>query len=170
MTSLNGSCCDLCDIDYVDEKENISIRFGSEYLNSFLYSFIENESTQKLISGNLALDTQMHDIGFECNQSSEGKSTVIDNMTQYHYFSNSHKNIRPFYNSWLYNDQEGNIWFEITPFYPWHHTNRRSYPDKISYKEWIKGYKSTLKVMVPQGNLIQWINQAKELKDEINGK
>ncbi len=83
---------------------------------------------------------------------------------QYFFFSNDHKQIRPYYNSWLFNDPEGNIVFEITPFYPYVYETKKSHPDFITYKQFMKDYKLAVKTFIPKENLKQWIEQAKEIK------
>ena len=167
--SFDKDDCEVCiqfDIDYIDEEHNICIRFGYKQLSSFCYSIAQSGRIQKLIDGKMIFD-QVTDLGFQCNRYFEGLIKHTDIIEKYHFVGNDHKRISPCFNSWLYNDKDGNIWFEITPFYPWHGTNKRSYPEKISYKEWIKDYKPTLKTMIPKENLLQWIEQAKELKKSL---
>ena len=81
---------------------------------------------------------------------------------------NDHLQIRPYYNSWLYNDEQGNIIFEITPFYPWFYVTKKTNKEKVSYKEWIENYKPTIKTIIPHKNLKKWIIQAEHMKKEYN--
>lgn len=159
--------CAHCDIVYVDEGKNICIRFGYDHISSFCYTIVESGFIQELIDGKLILDCNViNDLGFDWNQYFEGiiKDTDIDT---YLCWSNSHKQIRPYYNSWMYNDADGNIIFEITPFYPFHNETKKSHPDFITYKQFMKDYKPTVKTIISKENLKQWIEQAKELKKTL---
>lgn len=157
--------CAHCDIDYIDEEKNIFIKFGYDFTSSFCYFIAESGRMQKLIDGEMVLDDNIsNNPGFEWNQYYEGLIKDTNVIEKYHFESNAHKKIRPFFDSWTYNDKDGNIVFEITPFYPWHNVTKKTHPEKISYKEWIKDYKPVIKTVIPKENLKQWIVQAKELK------
>jgi len=156
--------CAHCDIDYVDEEKNIHIRFGYNFSSSFCYSVAEYGRVQKLIQGEMVLDgNAAKNLGFEWNQYFEGKikKTIVGN---YHCWSNDHKQIRPYFSSWMYNDTDGNIIFEITPNYPWSNEKKKDNPGWISYKKFMESYKPILKTMIPKERLQQWIPQAKKLK------
>lgn len=168
---INPECiheneCETCteiDIDYVNEKNNLCIRFGYKPFRSFCNFIINSEVIQELINGTRTLDKNIiNDVGFEWNEYFAGKRgpTKAD---QYFWVSNDHKQIRPYYSSWLYNDEEANVIFKITPDYPWHYETKKTCPEKISYNEWIKNYKPIVKTIVSKENLKQWITQAKEL-------
>jgi hypothetical protein len=158
--------CQFCaqiDMDYIDTKNNVCIRFGYKGASDFYYYIAESDTFKKLIKGTHILDISIiNDIGFEWNEyfANKKKSTKVN---QYHWVSNSHKGIRPYYSSWLYNNEQGNIIFEVTPFYPWFHNTKKTCPDKISYKEWIKSYNPAVKTIIPNKNLKKWITQAKKL-------
>ena len=156
--------CAHCDIDYIDEEKNIIIRFGYNELSSFCYKVIEYGFFQKLIDGKMALDSSItQDLGFEWNRFFKDCKQRTK-ASDYHCWSNSHKQIRPYYSSWMYNNKNGNIVFEITPFYPWHGETKKSNTNFITYKKFMKYYKPTVKTIIPRENLIKWIDQAKELK------
>ena len=157
--------CQFCaemDIDYIDEKNNMDIRFGYEFADEWYAFLVESKRIQKLLKGEMILDENItHDVGFEYNQIWQ-KGQKATNILKNHWISNSPKQIHPYYNSWLYNDKQGNIIFEITPFYPWFYKTKKTNPDKISYKQWIKDYKPVVKTIIPKENLKQWIKQADE--------
>ena len=156
--------CAHIDIDYVDEKNNTCIRFGYEVASSFCYFLVESGCIQRLLNGEMILSQSItNDLGFEMNQYVEGIQKS-DDCFDYLLFSNSHKQIRPYFNSWMYNDIDGNIIFEITPFYPSHGKTKKAFPEKISYKEFMKNYQLIVKTIIPKENLEQWIKQAQELK------
>lgn len=160
--------CKDIDIEYVNTKNYQRILFEYQDARSFCYFFLEYEKTKKLLNNTHQLDQSIiHDLGFEWNE------FYIDNLKSnkcfdYHWLSNYHIGIRPYYNSWLYNDKDGNIIFETTPFYPWHNVNKRTQPDRIPYKEWIKSYKPIVKTIIPKENFKQWITQAEKMKKEYN--
>lgn len=169
---INPECihddeCQVCaqiDIDYVNEEKNICIKFGNEALSDFCYKITESGFIPKLIDGKVFIDSSITpDLGIECNQFFSGRQK--DNLfMKYYFLGNDHKKIRPYYNSWLYNDEKGNIIFEITPFYPWHGEKKKLNPDFITYKQFMKTYKPILKTTISKKNLKQWIKQARALE------
>ena len=166
--SIDEDECQFCtwmDIDYVDDKNNVCIRFGYEEVDEFYAFLAESERIQKLLKGEMILSSKINDLGFEYNQFTAGKQPFNKAFLEYFWFNNSYKKIRPFYTSWLYNDQEGNIVFEITPFYSWFNVTKKTHPDKISYKKWIENYKPIIKTIIPKENIKQWIKQAEELAE-----
>ncbi|MBP9765135.1 hypothetical protein KBD08_02250 [Candidatus Babeliales bacterium] len=120
---------------------------------------------QQLLRGEMVKDPRI-DLGFQLNEYWQEKINIKDSL-KYHFESNSHKQIRPYYNSWLYNNEHGDIVFEITPFYPWCGRTKKSNPEKIPYKIWIQDYKSVLKVIIPKENVATWIDQAAALKKTL---
>jgi hypothetical protein len=160
--------CKDIDIEYVNIQQNISYKFANAQAQNFYHFLLEYKGTSELIEGKKVLDSSIvHDIGFEWNQffnNVSNKTKAFD----YHWMCNDHKVIRPYYNSWLYNDKDGDIIFEITPFYPWHNVNKRTQPDRIPYKKWIKSYKPTVKTIIPKENFKRWITQVEELKQKYN--
>lgn len=169
---INPECihddeCEVCakiNIDYIDEEKKLCLKFGNAALSDFCYFITKSGRFQKLINNQMMLDKSVvQDPGFEWNQYFEGiiQDTEVD---QYLCWSNAHKQVPPYFISWMYNDENGNIIFEITPFYPWHDARKKSHPDFITYKKFMKNYKSILKTMIPKENLQQWIIQAQELK------
>ena len=168
---INPECihddeCKFCaniDLDYIDEANKITIRFGYDHFPSFCSFISKFGRIQQLINNEAIFDDSSNDLGFEWNQFYQGLIKDTDVLEKYHFESNSHKQIRPYFNSWLYNDKDGNVIFEITPFYPWHGESKKSNPDFITYKQFMKNYKPILKTIIPKENLIQWIAQAKEL-------
>ncbi|MBP9765470.1 hypothetical protein KBD08_04000 [Candidatus Babeliales bacterium] len=155
-------------VTYIDTKKNISLFFANHKARSFCYFFIEYEETQKLLQNEKGLSKNIvNDLGFEWNQFFKGDSKS-NKAFKYHWMCNDHTEIRPYYNSWLYNDHDGNIIFEITPFYPWHNVTAKTNPEKIPYKEWIKSYISIVKIIIPKNKFKQWITYAKKMKKEYN--
>jgi len=157
--------CSQIDIDYIDEEESINIRFGFANLQDFCFFIAESRRIQDILDGKLVLPLDILDPGFEFNECYE-KEIRVNRAMDYHCWSNSHNHVRPFYNSWMHNDQDGNIVFQITPLYPWHRTTKKDFPNRISYNKFIKNYKPIIKVLIPKVNLLAWIDQAKVLENK----
>lgn len=169
---VHESECQFCtrmDIDYVDEKNNIYITFGYEFIDEFYLFLAESERIQKLLQGKMCLPKNTKNLGLELNEIYQNNKHS-HNILEYHWVSNSHKQVRPYYNSWLYNDKNKNIIFEITPFYPWFGATKKEHPEKISYKKWIKDYKPIVNVIIPEENIKKWIDQANELGEKYKLK
>jgi hypothetical protein len=71
--------------------------------------------------------------------------------------------------AWLYNDEYGNIIFEITP---WYNSLKNGKHEAMSFQKWSENYKSILKRVIAPDIAQQWIQQAKELIELIyeNGR
>lgn len=150
------SCYDL-NIIFISKEKTIA--FGYEDAGSFCFSL--QQIIPKLLNNQLAIPTILQNkLGIMCNE--YFMSLATDNSCMnYLLFSNSHRQERPYYSSWLYNDMRGNIIFEITPQYPWNDEdeNDRNHPDFISYAEFIKNYQPTIIRTIDPKYLQQWLNQ-----------
>ena len=159
-----GYCevCAQCDIDYVDEDLGLNIRFGRTEADSFYGSF-GCKNLDDLLNNKLFFDTEKRrDPGFEYNQWGQDIIHSTDVIKKYYFVSNTHAGILPYYMSWFYNDKDGNIVFEISPFYPWLEVDdAENQPGFIPYKEWIKNYQVTIRKIIPKETLIVWDNQAR---------
>lgn len=89
-----------------------------------------------------------------------------DTYLDYHFFGNSHIRQRPYFNSWLYNDEQSNIIFEITPRYPWNDEDENdvNHPDFIPYSEFLKNYQTTIIRTIEPKYLHQWLEQVNILE------
>ncbi len=156
--------CSNIDIYYIDEEKNINIRFGYEHFSSFCSFLSTYKFIQKLLNNEMVLDKSIiGDPGIEWNKYLKGiRGTKATN--EFYFFGNGHKQIPLYFDGWLYNDKEGNVIFEITPFYPFHYETKKTHPDFITYKQFMKNYKPVVITIIPKNNLKQWIEQAKELK------
>ena len=67
--------------------------------------------------------------------------------------------------TWLYNDTNGSIIFEVTPLYV---AREPEDIDYISYKEWIKDYKPYLIRKIPKEVAQKWLKDANVIVEEIN--
>lgn len=169
---INPECihddeCQVCakiDIDYVDEEKNINVRFGYEHFSSFCSFLSTYGFIPKLLNNEMILDkTIIGDPGIEWNKYPKGiRGTKATN--EFYFFGNGHKQVPPYFDGWMYNDKNGNVIFEITPFYPFHYETQKTHPDFISYKQFMKDYKPIVITSIPKENLKQWMIQAKKLK------
>ncbi|MBP9764817.1 hypothetical protein KBD08_00590 [Candidatus Babeliales bacterium] len=157
--------CEVCarsDVDYVDEELGLTIKFGQTEADMFYGGFGTTDYVEDLINNKKYFDQDVTpDLGFEWNQFFQGLIKDTDVLENYHFVGNDHTEKRPYFNSWFYNDKDGNIIFEITPFYPWHYATKKQCPDKIPYKEWIKNYQVIVRKVIPKETLIAWDKQAK---------
>jgi hypothetical protein len=69
--------------------------------------------------------------------------------------------------TWLYNDHDGSIIFEITPNYPWEFEGAEQDSNFIPYEEWIKSYKPFLIRKIPIEVARQWLDQATSVLNKI---
>ncbi len=76
-------------------------------------------------------------------------------------------NVSPKLDTWLYNDNHGNIILEITPTYPWHFSDPEPGETYISYAEFIKNYQPLLIRTIPKETAQKWLNQAKEIFKQL---
>jgi hypothetical protein len=168
---INPECihpneCEVCakiDIDYVNEEKNISIRFGYEDWCEFCRQIGQSQRMQDLIQAKMILDEQSAEtLGMKWNELCKGVPE-LRSVDKYHFWSNSHKHIRPYFSAFLYNDEHGNVIFQIAPFYPFLYETKKSHSDFITYKKFMKDYKLVVKTTIPKENLKQWIKQAQEL-------
>lgn len=76
------------------------------------------------------------------------------------------------YVTWIYNDNDKNIIFEITPSYPYFSCDPKKEPHYISFKKWMLSYKPYLIAKLSRETAQQWLEQAehivKTIDDNIN--
>jgi hypothetical protein len=70
--------------------------------------------------------------------------------------------------SWMYNDDEGNIIFEVTPIYPYMYEDAEKEPSYVPYKEWIKDYKPLLIRKISKEVAQKWLKDANTIVEQIN--
>ena len=138
-------------------------RFGSDFSHDVCYHL--RHKIDKVLQGRLVRYEAEEDLGVLVNKFFYNLPDA-DSWGKYHLFSNSHQGIRPYYSSWLYNDSDGNIIFEITPSYLWNDEDKkeRKKPDFIEYAEFMKNYKPTMMRVVDKKYLQAWIEPLKELE------
>jgi hypothetical protein len=93
---------------------------------------------------------------------------VIENQKiwigQEHLLWETAGSIKPKLNTWIYNDKQGNIIFEITPSYYWKFIDSLAdEQDYITYEEFIKNYKPLLIEKISKETAKEWIKKIDEL-------
>ena len=160
----NSSCgiCAECNISFIDENTGLKIKFGQTELETFhgIFGFREFDN---LIKNRLFFDNKERiDPGFEYNQYCQDFIENSDVIDKYFFESNSHTDTPPYYTSWFYNDKDGNIIFEISPYYHWSKIeDAENQPGYVTYEDFIKNYKVVIRKTIPRETLIQWNEQAK---------
>lgn len=165
-------CCSISKVFF--HQKNIKYKLFHDLtlftLEKFSF-FLEQALTSKL----LLHESITQDIGYLWNQELQDKPGLtyqykegikkwvgIDN----HLWSTRSKDTLKLA-SWLYNDNNKNIIFEITPTYPWYlceeNYARNKFQSYIPYEEWIKNYKPLLIRIIPREIAQQWLNQAQEI-------
>ena len=77
----------------------------------------------------------------------------------YHVWS-AYTTTKPMVATWLYNDDQGNIIFEVTPLYRWSFfPDEPEDPDFITYEEFMQNYKPLLTRVIPRNVAITWLEQ-----------
>ena len=88
---------------------------------------------------------------FECIQSGPIDYWVGD---YYHLWAKK-------YVSWIYNNNDGDIIFEVTPFYPYSYCDPQTEPNFITYDQWIKTYQPYLIATFSKETAQEWLDQTK---------
>lgn len=166
--------CDECEfckefiVHYVDKSNSLNIPVGNTTISD-LYSSLSDP--KQLLLGEDILDETLQDLGFESNQFNARKQNVEKGF-KYYWMGNFDKATCSYYRCWLYNDVDGNIVLQITPFYPWFSwfKDSKDCPGKIPYSKWIKNYKSIVKVIIPKERMQQWAIQADKLGEKYGVK
>ena len=160
----NNDCeaCSHCKLYYIDEKFGLNILFGYTESDNFKGSF-GWKPIEPLLNNERFFDTdKKKDPGFELNQYQQGLIKHSDVITNYHFVDNNPLEISPQYSSWMYNDKNGNIIFEISPIYDFFGIKNKKNLNFISYQNFIKTYKVIVHEIISREKLIEWNNQAKD--------
>lgn len=70
--------------------------------------------------------------------------------------------------TWLYNDANGAIVFEVTPTYKWHFDPAGPNESYTTYDEFMKNYKPEFIRVIPRDIAHQWAEQLHEVMAELN--
>ena len=65
--------------------------------------------------------------------------------------------------TWLYNDQTGDIWFEISPVYPWLFSSPQEGEVFVKFRQWLKDFKPYVVRKISKETAKQWVKQLQDL-------
>jgi len=163
----NLICCDYITI-YLAYDNNICL-LAKEDVEMTMESF------RHLLKLALKNELQLHDsitqdIGFLWNERLQRKPGLVykifDRVNRWVGEDNllwgTPANIHPNLETWLYNNSQGEIIFEVTPSYPY---RSNTTPDNatISYQEFMNKYKPLFIRTIPTLTAKTWLSQAEEI-------
>ena len=167
-------CCSEIRAYFINEQQ---LRVGQESANDFFEAFIkvlkytiDNKlQLHESLTQNLGLmyNEYFHDLPYKnpkfiMMSRSDGSSRY---WVGYNYkIWETSNDANPYVTTWLYNDYEGNIIFEVTPFYKWSMQEREPEDlDFITYDGFIKNYKPLIHRVIPRDVAIEWLGQAMKI-------
>src|SRR5579872_931021 len=169
------NCCTEVSIIFIQANKQLvlsydSLRHNINMLNILLKKASKHELT--LHSGIIK------DIGYLFNQYSAticGEKlkeptflTYIKHNNELYWPGNDHHLWAKDYTSWLYNDRDGAIVFEITPFYPYMYCEPEEEPNYLPYKEWITTYKPYFMRKISIKVAQEWLKQTENILRKID--
>jgi len=165
-------CCDEVKAYFINEYK---LRVGQDVAGDFFESFIRK--LKKAINNKLQLhESLIKNLGFMQNEyyhepsrdkpcfikilskSGESKFWVGLNYQIWETFADAN----PYVSTWLYNDDDENIIFEVTKNYKWHFTILEGVsedPEFETYEEFMKKYKPLIHRVIPRDVAIEWLKQ-----------
>ena len=77
---------------------------------------------------------------------------------------NTYADANPYVNTWMYNDHEGNIIFEVTKFYKWStQEDDLDDPEFMTYKKFMKNFKPLIYRVIPRDLAIEWLQDSTKI-------
>jgi len=172
-------CCDEIQACFLNQKEQ-SFCIGENSVGLFFESLITR--LKKAIDEKLQLHESLtQNLGVLYNEYNQelaydnhnisrffqvptlsGKSTYWVGK-KYHIWS-TYIPTSPNIATWLYNDQDGNIIFEVTRTYKWSFLpDDPECPEFVTYKEFMKNYKSVVRKIIPHDTAVEWLKQSMQV-------
>ena len=161
---------------FVNNKE-VPLCIGEETASSFFISFINN--LKKAIDNELPLHESLtRNLGVlynEYHQDQPGFFMVssLDGLSRYWVGANyivwsTYNTTKPMLTSWLYNDNEGNIIFEVTKNYKWSTCpDDPEDPDFMSYGDFMKDYKPLIHRTIPRDIAVKWLKDVMKIHKSL---
>jgi hypothetical protein len=165
-------CCYRIPVYMVDGKKKIilsnnTVQSDLQTLNSFL---------MQTLGGDFVLHASIvDDIGYLYNEYYQNKSKYIEVQVgrvitwvgyKYQLWQAYYRKKR--FVTWMYNNVNGDIIFEITPFYPFLFCNPAQEPNYIIYEEWIKKYKPYFIKIISREIAQQWLVKSSSILEQID--
>jgi len=142
-----------------NQKTLLSHNFFSPYLEEFIIAL--KQALQK----NRQLDSYLtQNIGYYWNESVNGvnpENPFNENYSLLKKYALWESHIT----TWIYNNEQGQIILEITPYYPHTFSDNFSYQDFLT---WMQNYKPLYKTIIPRHVAEQWLAQAQQILDTID--
>lgn len=118
------------------------------------------------ISGKLNRDNEENDLGYLWNEKLNGKKLPMTMDAEGNKFWVGQQFIlfdspEPS-TTWLF-EKDKKFWIEITPVYPWHHTDPKEDGEPILYEEFMQTYKPIALFEVSRETLEEWLKRVQEL-------
>ena len=160
-------CWDEIEIYFIGQQK---LLIGQQAVGEFFESFIGN--LKKVINNKLQLHESItQNLGVMWNEKFQGKLGFImikasDGKSMYwvgldYEMWAVFNNINQYVTTWLYNDKDTNIIFEVTPFYKWSVQEREPEDlDFVTYEEFMKDYQRIIQRVIPREIAIAWLDQA----------
>lgn len=143
-------------IDYIDDKNNITVPSGEKFFPHFFEMIEEDNGTiNKLLRNDLVYEGL--DLGYCSNQ--YWQDIPGFDYDGCYYFCSGEK-----HNTWMYNDKDGNMIIEISPTYYFNEEDKDK-PDYLTYEKFIKDYKVTVRTKIDRDCIMQWKGQSKAIKE-----
>jgi hypothetical protein len=145
----------------------------SESLRENMY--ILSNLLGKALNSSLPLhESIVKDIGYLENEHLQGRSGLVYiKLESRNYWVGSKNNLwspclaNSNLTTWIYNDVDDFIIFEVTLLYPYHFSDPAETGNVISYDQWIQGYKPYLIRRIPRTVAEQWLVQANKILQQI---
>ena len=166
------NCCDESSIQLIMDKHTYLLSHDS--ISEQMYSL------SHLLTEALANRLQLHesitkDIGYLYNEDlhwtfneelSKRPPHLVHVQENNWWVGDKHNLWCHEYQSWIYNDAQNNIIFELTPLYPGlFDTEEKKYP--VPFKEWMQNYKPFLMRTIPREVAQKWLEQANSILKTI---
>lgn len=166
--------CDDCLIYFKDTNNKIVLYH--DFIRPGLSVFVE--VLEDLISNRLALhESIVRDVGYMWNQLLHAEPADRDPkifceedgfwVAEVNLVWSASGDDYPSVETWLYNNDEGEIILEITPVYKWHFDDPEPGENYITYEEFMLNYKPILFRTIPKDVAQEWVDQAQNLLNII---
>lgn len=159
--------CYQAPIFWVDKSKEILLSLDSVRMNMGWF----NEMLNQALLNQLKLPNSINkNIGYQSNQDiNEDIFNIeyekIENIKSW--IGNRYKLWSYSVETWIYNDEQGNIILEITPVYPKTFRDPEEDLDIDDYQNWMKTYAPILIRTIPRDVAGTWLKQTEEILEEI---
>jgi hypothetical protein len=143
---------------------------GASTINIFLITL--RKLLKKSLCGDLLLHHSINvDIGYQSNQKINDSSFTAfkytDQNNDTYWIGQKYELSSYNYTAWIYNDDQNNIIFEVTPEYP-RCIDQENEIEVEDYQNWMKSYKPLLITIIPHETAQKWLKQAETILEKIS--